>query len=111
MNKIKKKESKICPKCGGKVVEIVHGFAIDEHLEASERGEIILGGCCVCILIDEIGNKYYPQYGCVNCNEVFYKKNSSWKQYLINLFVFWKPFKSSKNSKKVIYTIDQLKSK
>ena len=33
----------ICPKCGGKIVEIIYGEPSIELFEAHERGEIILG--------------------------------------------------------------------
>lgn len=39
--------TKKCPKCGKRLTEIVYGEPTPEVFEASERGEIILGGCCV----------------------------------------------------------------
>lgn len=59
----------ICPKCGGKIVEIIYGEPDQELFEASERGEVILGGCC--ITVDEKGNRLDPQYGCIDCEETF----------------------------------------
>ena len=38
---------KKCPKCGDQLVEIVYGMPGPELFEASERGEVILGGCCI----------------------------------------------------------------
>ena len=60
---------KVCPKCGGKIVEIVYGEPTDELFNAAERGEVILGGCC--IAFDEKGNQIDPKYGCVDCDEKF----------------------------------------
>ena len=55
----------ICPKCGGKIVEIIYGEPSIELFEAHERGEIILGGCCM--VVDDKGNQLDPKYGCVDC--------------------------------------------
>ena len=60
---------KVCPKCGGKIVEILYGEPTEELFNAAERGEVILGGCC--IAFDEQGNQIDPQYGCVDCDERF----------------------------------------
>ena len=38
---------KKCPKCGAKLLRIVYGLPTQELGEASERGEVIIGGCCV----------------------------------------------------------------
>ena len=61
---------KVCPKCGGKIVEIIYGEPAEELFNAAERGEVILGGCC--ITFDENGNQIDSQYGCVDCEESFY---------------------------------------
>lgn len=50
---------KKCPKCGEQLVEIVYGRPGPELFEASERGEVILGGC----LISGDG----PEYRCKKC--------------------------------------------
>lgn len=60
---------KTCPKCGGRIVKIVYGEPTEELFEAADRGEVILGGCC--ITLDENGNQIDPEYGCVNCEEIF----------------------------------------
>lgn len=60
---------KTCPKCGGKVVKIIYGEPSQELFEASVRGEVILGGCC--IEVDENGNRLDPQYGCIDCEATF----------------------------------------
>lgn len=63
------RELKACPKCGGKVVKIIYGEPTEELFEAADRGEVILGGCC--IALDENGNQISPEYGCVDCDERF----------------------------------------
>ena len=59
----------ICPKCGGKVVPIVYGMPMEELREKADRGEVILGGCC--IALDEKGKQIAPQWGCIDCDERF----------------------------------------
>ena len=45
---VKRKEPRRCPKCGSPdVVPILYGCPTPEGMEAAERGEIRLGGCCV----------------------------------------------------------------
>lgn len=68
-NIFKKLTSKTCPKCGGKVVEIIYGYPTEEAFEASKRGKVILGGCC--IFEDKEGNRINPKYGCIDCGERF----------------------------------------
>ena len=58
-----------CPKCGGKVLDILYGMPMGEAFEAEERGEIILGGCC--IQIDGEGNSLMPDWQCKKCNVQF----------------------------------------
>ena len=58
-----------CPKCGGKVVKIIYGEPSIEAFEAEERGELILGGCC--IQVDEEGNSLMPDWQCKKCNAQF----------------------------------------
>lgn len=49
-----------CPQCGsGKVVPIAYGLPTLEAGKAEERGEIVLGGCCVS------GDD--PQWFCRDC--------------------------------------------
>lgn len=52
-NEVKWKSHK-CPSCGGKVVEIVYGMPSHEQLIEEEKGNIVLGGCC--ITVDDDGN-------------------------------------------------------
>jgi hypothetical protein len=59
-----KKRGKACPKCGSlDVVPIMYGYPMPEAMEAAERGEIELGGCCV--TADD------PQKHCKACGERF----------------------------------------
>ena len=51
-------------------MEIIYGEPTEELFNATEREEVILGGCC--IIFDENGNQIAPQYGCVDCEENFY---------------------------------------
>lgn len=50
---------KKCPKCGEKLLEIIYGMPGPELFEASERGEVILGGCCI--------SENDPKYRCNKC--------------------------------------------
>jgi hypothetical protein len=36
-----------CLACGGRMVPIAYGYPGVEMWEAEQRGEIVLGGCCV----------------------------------------------------------------
>lgn len=58
---------KICPACGGKLVPIMYGLPGPEAAEASQRGEIALGGCIVS------GDD--PQFACAACREQYYVEN------------------------------------
>lgn len=60
-----------CPKCGGKVVDIIYGMPSPETYERSLRDEIILGGCC--IARDEHGRLMDPKWGCTGCGRQFRK--------------------------------------
>lgn len=55
-----------CPKCGRKLIEIIYGLPLAETFEAAERGEVILGGCCI--------SSESPSYHCNKCF-VDYSKN------------------------------------
>ena len=38
----------VCPSCGAKTgVNILYGFPSQEAIECVERGDLVLGGCCV----------------------------------------------------------------
>lgn len=52
----------ICPKCNShKLKKIIYGYPSPELIEAYEKGEIILGGCCI--------EDNSPFYKCSNCGE------------------------------------------
>ena len=52
-----------CPQCGGKVVRILYGEPTPEAFEAAERGEFVLGGCCI--------NELSPDWECLGCGHQF----------------------------------------
>lgn len=54
-----------CPHCGSKVLRIQYGYPGHEMMEAAERGEILLGGCCI--------SPDSPDYGCPTCGQPFIK--------------------------------------
>lgn len=58
-------KSRVCPVCGGKLVPIVYGEPMGELMEMAERGEIVIGGCC--IEVDEKGRSLMPEWACTNC--------------------------------------------
>ena len=69
MKKTFSKSFTVCPKCGGKVVPVVYGMPMEELQEKADRGEVILGGCC--IALDEKGKHIDSKCGCVDCGERF----------------------------------------
>lgn len=71
MDKEVKRKPHKCPYCGGKVVEIVYGMPSHELLEEEEKGNIVLGGCC--ITVDDDGNIMGPQWRCTKCGTNFIK--------------------------------------
>ena len=55
-----------CPKCGaGRVVEIVYGEPSPETGARAERGELVLGGCCI------MGDGSDPKWHCRGCATQF----------------------------------------
>ena len=52
-----------CPYCGGKLLPIVYGEPDEETFNRHERGEIVLGGCCV--------NELSPEKECAQCGFQF----------------------------------------
>lgn len=54
-----------CPHCGAKVLRIQYGYPGPEMMEAAERGEILLGGCCI--------SPDSPDYACPICGQAFIK--------------------------------------
>jgi hypothetical protein len=44
----KSKKPRVCPRCGsGNVIPIVYGYPSPELEKQSQRGKVMLGGCCV----------------------------------------------------------------
>ena len=56
--------ARVCPSCGGKLVPILYGLPDAEGFAASERGEVVLGGCTI------MGDD--PQLHCLKCGEAFW---------------------------------------
>lgn len=54
-----------CPHCGAKVLRIQYGYPSPETMEAAERGELLLGGCCI--------SPDSPDYACPVCGQSFIK--------------------------------------
>ena len=63
--KTNKKPDK-CPICGGNIVPIVYGMPMGDLEEKADRGEVILGGCC--IAVDEHGHNMMQEWACTNCD-------------------------------------------
>lgn len=61
---VRRKPAK-CPHCGGKVLSIKYGEPGPEMMAAAERGEFLLGGCCIGL--------ESPDYECINCGQTFIK--------------------------------------
>ena len=55
-----------CPQCGGKIVDIVYGEPTAETMDAVERGEVMLGGCCI--------TEDAPEWQCVRCGQHYKQK-------------------------------------
>lgn len=55
-----------CPHCGGKVVRIIYGEPTPETFEKADRGELVIGGCCI--------NEESPDWECTNCHHQFRKE-------------------------------------
>ena len=47
-----KHDVRTCPHCGGKLMPIMWGYPLDEHLKRAEKGEFFLGGCSILIPFD-----------------------------------------------------------
>lgn len=66
---VKRKPVK-CNHCGqAKVVKILYGEPSNEGFEAAERGELVLGGCCINI------DGENPEWQCTHCGTRFLKKS------------------------------------
>lgn len=67
-NKVKEvgRKPRKCPVCGGKVVRILYGEPSHEAFEAADRGELILGGCCIW--------EESPDWECLGCHQQFRKE-------------------------------------
>ena len=45
---------------------IVYGMPTGELEEKADRGEVVLGGCC--LAVDEKGRSIDPKWACINCD-------------------------------------------
>lgn len=55
-----------CPACGSaRVVRIMYGEPGPEMIQADERGEAVLGGCCI--------SDHDPSWQCIVCSAVVYR--------------------------------------
>ena len=54
-----------CRHCGGKVAPVVYGEPGPEMMEAADRGEVVLGGCCI--------RADGPDYQCPVCGQRYAK--------------------------------------
>ena len=61
---VRRKPAK-CRHCGSKVLHIQYGYPSPETMEAAERGELLLGGCCI--------SPDSPDYACPICGQPFIK--------------------------------------
>lgn len=61
---------KVCKRCGSPVLEVVYGYPTYKAHQAAERGELILGGCCIdedcpdmrCSCCHQGYKKFIPDY-------------------------------------------------
>jgi len=60
------RETTVCPACGGKLIPILYGTPDHKAFQASERGELVLGGCT--IMGDE------PQLQCAACKKPYWTR-------------------------------------
>ena len=54
-----------CRHCGGKVAPVLYGEPGPEMMEAADRGEVVLGGCCI--------RTDGPDYQCPVCGQRYAK--------------------------------------
>ena len=59
---VRRKPAK-CPHCGGNVLSIKYGEPGPEMMAGAERGEFLLGGCCI--------SPESPDFKCANCGQTF----------------------------------------
>lgn len=62
---------KKCPRCGGKLADIIYGLPSSEAFELEEKKEVYLGGCSIIIGIEQ------PKYYCYSCDCKYYKNLTS----------------------------------
>lgn len=60
-----KKKINVCPKCKGKLLDIVYGLPSPELFDKAEKHEVYLGGCCI--------SANDPKYFCPKCHIEYYE--------------------------------------
>lgn len=60
-----KKKINVCPKCKGKLLDIVYGMPGPEMFEKANKHEVYLGGCCI--------TEHDPKYFCPKCHKEFFE--------------------------------------
>ena len=66
-----RKKKVVCPKCKGKLLDIVYGMPSPELFDKAENGEVYLGGCCIL--------KNNPKYFCPKCHIEYFEDMSELK--------------------------------
>lgn len=61
-----KRKPRKCKICSGSVVKVMYGYPTHEAFQASERGEIILVGCCLPEDVHENAD-----WACTNCGQPY----------------------------------------
>lgn len=64
-----------CPECGGRVVPIVYGEPTYETLLESEKGNVVLYGCCIFLDGEDLVS---PDWECIECHTCFVKTENSY---------------------------------
>jgi hypothetical protein len=60
-NNFDEKGNRLCPKCQSEnVLDIMYGYPSNEAIKKRDRGEIVLGGCCI--------DRNNPRWACDRCN-------------------------------------------
>ena len=68
---MRRKKKIVCPKCKGKLLDIVYGMPGPDLFDKAEKGEVYLGGCCI------LENN--PKYFCPKCHIEYFEDMSELK--------------------------------
>ncbi len=61
-----KKDTDVCPECGGKLVPVLYGYPSPDALKRAAGGEIALGGCDM-----SLRNRSHSYFSCNECGKEF----------------------------------------